>query len=101
MNELNNAQSIIENELKDYEKMKAIKGTTTLDSALEQTLINSCPNVAKKLKAFEIIKIKNISMECLKRAIKREGLEWYNSLCLYPLERLNQEEYDLLKEVLL
>ena len=57
--------------------------------------------VEKELKALEIIKYKNISIECLKRAIRKEGLEWYNSLCPYLLERLNKEEYELLKEVLL
>jgi hypothetical protein len=48
--------AIVEQELKEYEEMKAIKGTTTFDKAIEDTLINACPNVAKKLKALEIIK---------------------------------------------
>ena len=57
--------------------------------------------IEKELKALEIIRYKNISIECLKRAINKEGLEWYNSLCPYQLERLTQEEFELLKEVLL
>lgn len=72
---------IIEKELKEYEKMKAIKDTTTFDKAIEDTLINACPNVAKKLKALKIIKNK----ECIFKG----------------LSETTQEEYDLLKEVLL
>lgn len=56
--------------------------------------------IEKELKALEIIRNKNISIECLKRAIRKEGLEWYNRLCPYQLEKLTQEEFDLLKEVL-
>lgn len=90
----------IEKELKEYEKMKAIRGTTTFDKAIEDTLINSCPNVAKKLKTLEII--------------KKHPLEWLKDLTIYDTyleyvdhcDYLNksgytQEEYDLLREVLL
>ena len=59
-----------------------------------------CQTIEKELKAFAIIKHRNISIELLKRAMKRETLNWYNSLCLYPNDKLLQEEYDLLKEIL-
>lgn len=49
-------KELVKKELKEYEKMKAIKGTTTFDKAIEDTLINACPDVAKKLKVLEIIK---------------------------------------------
>lgn len=77
--------AIIEKELKEYEKMKRIKGTTTLDNALEETLIRACPNVAKKLKALEIIK-----------EIDKTSLLHFIAICVK-----DQKKYDLLKEVLL
>lgn len=97
---LTSEKAIIENELKDYEKMKTIKGTTTLDSALEQTLINSCPNVAKKLKALEIIKNRKINIEFLNYCFSDDekfGVDYYNA---YFTKVLTQEQYELLKEVL-
>ena len=97
---------IIEQELKELEKMKRIKGTTTLDSALENTLINACPNVAKKLKALEIIKEKRVNVELfIKHSLGRDYNEFLNYENLFQIyksseKRLTQEEYDLLKEVL-
>lgn len=85
----------IEKELKEYEEMKAIKGTTTFDKAIEDTLINACPNVAKKVKALEIIKAMNFI-----RVYETLGGD-------FVLEAVNdgikmtKDNYDLLKEVLL
>ena len=91
---------IIEKELKEYEKMKRIKGTTTLDNALEETLIKACPNVAKKLKALEIIKI------ILKDFIEFNVIELphinkahYEIKIFENAIYVSKEKYDLLKEV--
>lgn len=52
----------------------------------------------KIIKAFEIIKEKRVNVWC----ISRVGLERYNNEFMCQKEReLTQEEYDLLKEVLL
>lgn len=88
----------VSNTLNGLEALKRIKSRYNDRVCID--ILEDFDLVEKELKAFEIIKNKNISMECLKRAIKREGLEWYNSLCRFPIERLTQEEYDLLKEVL-
>ena len=50
----------------------------------------------KKLKALEIIKKKEVDVSCL----LFDGLEIYNDN-MHPSRVLTQEEYDLLKEVLL
>lgn len=89
-----NCVKIIEKELKEYEKMKSIKGTTTFDNAIEETLINACPNVAKKLKALEIIK-EHIRLN----SHKYESDETYG-LTEYMFF-ITKEEYLLLREVLL
>ena len=110
---------IIENELKEYEKMKAIKGATTLDSALEQTLINSCPNVAKKLKTLEIIKRTRLNVGKFMILCKGDHeytpnttYEQYVYFCeheddiggdkmhSFPCYRLTKEEYELVLEVI-
>ena len=90
----------IEKELKEYEKMKRIKGTTTLDNALEETLINACPNVAKKLKTLENIKV------ILKDFIEFNVIELphinkvhYEIKIFENAIYVSKEEYDLLKEV--
>lgn len=76
---------IIENALKDYERRLAL--------AKEYKDVN---NVAKRLKALEIIKEKDVDIVALKISI---NLKQYNckedGRC-----PLTQEEYDLLKEVL-
>ena len=90
--------AIIEKELKEYEKMKRIKGTTTLDNALEETLIRACPNVAKKLKALEIIKNKKVDTSILLQGC---SLPEYNEKYKSKRVRLLANEYNLLKEELL
>lgn len=90
----------IAKELKEYEEMKRIKGTTTLDNALEETLINACPNVAKKLKALENIKV------ILKDFIEFNVIELphinkvhYEIKIFENAIYVSKEKYDLLKEV--
>lgn len=95
LNEYQHKLDIVEKELKEYEEMKAIKGTTTFDKAVEDTLVNACPNIAKKLKALEII---------LRLPIKLipETEEEFGELAC-GLSRIiidEKYEYDLLKEVL-
>ena len=52
----------------------------------------------KELNAFQIIKEKKVDITRLDEAIKRNDLSFYNYYCW---EALIQEEFDLLKEVLL
>ena len=52
----------------------------------------------KKLKAFEIIKKKNVKIDVLKY---QSDVVFYNMAVFEKEEILTQEEYDLLKEVLL
>ena len=53
--------------------------------------------IKKELKALEVIKKKNVCVMWLKT-----DLSSYNSTCaLYGLPRLTEEEYDLLKEVIM
>lgn len=102
--------AIIEKELKEYEEMKRIKGTTTFDKAIEDTLINACPNVAKELKALEIIKKKYLDPHdfvlCYYTMNNEKWIDYeeYKKAYLNYYENdeymLTQEEYDLLKEVL-
>lgn len=53
----------------------------------------------KKLKAFEIIKKKSVNIGLIKD--KECTLEIYNTMMLLKEWQLTQEEYDLLREVLL
>ena len=75
---------IIETALKDYERK--------LKLAKEYEDVN---NVAKRLKALEIIKKKKVNVRFL---ISCKTLKEYNDVIS---DHLTQEEYDLLKEVLL
>lgn len=86
--------AIIETALKDYERRLAL--------AKEYKDIN---NVGKRLKAFEIIKEKDVDVVFVKRY---KTVEEYNNAMDYISknggdfeEHLTQEEFDLLKEVLL
>ena len=59
------------------------------------------PIIEKELKALEIIKNKNVDIAILKNT---ENVEQYNNTILLFFKcskELTQEEYDLLKEVLL
>lgn len=85
----------IETALKDYEKKTKL--------AKEYADIN---NVAKRLKALEIIKNKRVNVRAFLKCCQMEdGLTIYNNQCDDKQEKeskeLTQEEYDLLKEVLL
>ena len=64
-------------------------------------LQNATDIVVKELKALEIIKSKNVDIAILKNT---ENVEQYNNTVLLFFKcskELTQEEYDLLKEVLL
>lgn len=76
----------IKTALKDYERR--------LELAKEYEDIN---NVAKRLKALEIIKEKRVNLEYLKCC---ETYRQYCLVCSYGNE-IAQEEFDLVKEVLL
>lgn len=79
---------IIAEELKEYEKIKDIRITARFD--LDQ--------VNKEHKALEIIKSKGIDVDALKYY---KDLEHYNFSLRGRFEHLTQEEYELLKEVLI
>lgn len=79
--------NLIETALKDYEKRLIL--------AKEYQDIN---NVAKRLKALEIIKDKKVNVGLLSRCVTGER---YNKGICYEPRHLTQEEYDLLREILL
>ena len=88
---------IVETALKDYERRLAL--------AKEYKDVN---NVAKRLKALEIIKEKRVNVDVVIRAFyldsaveEGQGLKYYNCTANHESKPLTQEEYDLLKEVLL
>lgn len=62
---------IIKTALKRLEEIDnpKIVGTTTVNKALEEFLIQSCPDVEKKLKALEIIK-RNVNIAQLIMAVE-------------------------------
>lgn len=53
----------------DGNERKKIVGTTTMDEALEKTLLDNCPEVKKKLKALEIIKEKEVNVSHFKSCL--------------------------------
>jgi len=73
------------------------KGETMIISLIDIVGKERIDNLDKKLKAFEIIKKKRVNVHLL---LLSDSLEKYN-FNLLPYRKLNQEEYDLLKEVLL
>ena len=110
---------IIEKELKEYKQHEEILNDygLTLANFREACLLlamlkgegRTIHNIDKQLKALEIIKEKNVDIV----GIKKLSLEDYNKgvelgdkykpekMKEYPYKKLTQEEYDLLKEVLL
>ncbi len=104
---LNKRLDIIENALKRLEQLQIIIGAEKIEDlpkvALETE--NACysnsynlKKAEKKLKALEIIKEKGIDVDALKY---HKDLEHYNFSLRGRYESLTQEEFDLLKEVLL
>lgn len=89
--------SIIEEELKDYQEINikyklAIEFIGNIaDELCEHDLDELTDKIVKVKKALEIIKNKQVSIRALEQCVKTN--------CSYP--GLTQEEYDLLKEVLL
>ena len=79
----------VEKELKEKEELqKLLEHERDLNNHL----------ITHEVKALEIIKNKNVMMHWLKVS---KSLEHYNSALNKFAEELTQEEYDLLKEVLL
>ena len=56
--------------------------------------------IEKELKALEIIKIKKVNVFSLYTSFRTQELWGYNNGTLVRENKLKQEEYDLLKEVL-
>ena len=91
---------VIETTLKDYEELKQInidRSKQLLELVSEQT------ENSKKLKALEIIKNKRVDVWLILHVIDNsDNVEDYNAINKRPIGgNLTQEEYDLLKEVLL
>lgn len=86
----------------DGNERKKIVGTTTVDKAFEKFFLDNCPEVKKKLKAFEIIKEKGIDTGSLAYYIKNSNraLSFYNEGVANEKKKLTQEEFDILKEEL-
>ena len=91
--------------LEELEKPKEIAGTTTISEATKQSLLEWCPDIEKKLKAFEIINKKMVDAYWVKfsRKASEYNSEMRNQCGLSDYEPflLTQEEFDLLKEVLI
>lgn len=85
---------IIETALKENAELK--KMIRNFNEAIGEPMIIT-PSIEKKLKALEIVKNKRVDVGCL---LKSKDLEDYNFF-RYGKWRLTQEEYDLLKKVLL
>ena len=67
--------------------------------AIKNVIPNSFDTIQKELKVLEIIKEKRVNAFALSMS---KTLESYNNLLyVYPERQLTQEEYELLKEVLL
>jgi len=84
---------IIEKELNDYFVYKQDYERVMKE---KNSLLKEYAKTQNKLKAFEIIKEKRVSVELL---LKSQDLRFYNYH--HTGKNLTQEEYDLLKEVLL
>lgn len=85
---------IIESALIDYEETD-----NQLYDLFEKFRINNRKDLLKKLKSLEIIKEKNINVRGI---INSPTLEHYIDHCMpRHSEELTQEEFDLLKDVLL
>ena len=74
-----------------YARLSVKSDISELDIPLEDYY-----TIEKELKALEIIKNKELNIYF----VKRMSLEDFNFCCQYQ-QQLTQEEYDLLKEVLL
>lgn len=91
----------------DGNERKKIVGTTTMDEALEKTLLDNCPEVKKKLEAFEIIKREPSAPEAVRlfenyeeyEDFLKDGESYLNKKFVLP-PHLSREEFDLLKEAL-
>ena len=82
---------VIEKELKRLEELENENLVLTFGNTVNQG----------KLKALEIIKEKRIDIDCLIKWLKKDDYELYHHTYLHHREDLEQQEYDLLKEVLL
>ena len=85
----------IEKELKESEKKDHYIET------LEDRLANIETTYARKNKALEIVKVKRVNVWRLFTSFRTKELWSYNNGTLVREYKLTQEEYDLLKEVLL
>ena len=96
---------IIETALKELEDIKSGKIRLSVESGENYVAVPKYQyeRDLKKLKAFEIIKRKGVAVGFIQMLIKDNcgGVREYNDFIGDPKLYLTQEEYDLLKEVLL
>lgn len=97
---------VIENAIKRLEKLdepKKIVGSISFEQSMENYVKNNCPSIAKKLKALDIIKEKRVDTTSLFICFEKYDLETFNMSVNGAKEEkpLTQEEFNLLKEVLL
>lgn len=104
-----NEYSDIEKELKEKAKFDAfmkcynIDNVEELDTFFNEHLNNDIDKCSKckELKALEIIKIKKVNVWSLYTSFRTKELWAYNNGTTIREYKLTQEEYDLLKEVML
>ena len=100
--ELNKRLDIIEKALKDYERLKKLyKLEEETSKHLNDIVLLMNEEINKQLKALEIIKEKMVDVVYLYSSCYE--LEHYNVYAPFEIDdkdKLTQEEFDLLKEVL-
>ena len=82
----------------DGNERKKIVGTTTVDKAFEKFLLDTCPEVKKKLKAFEIINEKNVNVGMLKRSESVGSYHYKMDELRDKCKPLTEDEFNFLKE---
>jgi len=83
----------------DDNERKKIVGTTTVDKSFEKLLLDNCPEVKKKLEAFEIIKREPMVLSVV------QGYETYDDFQddeepWLDYDCVSRDDFDLLKEEL-
>lgn len=83
--------------LEHFQDIKEIEVADGQWLTIKNLLPYKCEQVEKSLKALEIIKEKYVNVDLLSDV---DSLEEYNSEIMWSYQRLTEEEFNLLKEVL-
>ena len=83
-------------------KEPEIVGSTTIDEAFEKFVLDTWPEIKKKLKALEIVKEKAVDLGTLLYYVRNlnHALAFYNKGIANEKKKLTQDEFALLKEVM-